>query len=111
MSINLYNYATTDAVYFKVTKDGVGLTGQAPFSTGDIKLSIDGTAFTDIPVGEITEVDSASGLGIYKWQPASGTQTTGEVLIINIKEVVGTNFDENCIIMSTGGNASARFSG
>jgi hypothetical protein len=105
MAHDLHVYGSLDPIYFKVTKNGVGVTGQAPFSTGDIQLSIDGGTFSNIDT-EVTEV----GLGWYKWTP-TGTETQGQVLIINVKEVVGTNFDENGLVIATGGNASARFSG
>jgi len=105
MSIHFQVYGVLDPIYFKVTKNGVGLVA-APFSTGDIQLSIDGAAFTDVPLIEIAEV----GLGVYEWTP-TGTATTGKVLILNIKELTGTNFDENCLIIATGGNALARHSG
>ena len=101
----LYNYGTLDPIPFKVTKNGAGVTGLT-FSTGDIQASVDGAAFANIDT-EITE----TGLGWYLWTPTIATQTQGEFVIINVKEVLGTNFDENGIVLYTGGNASARYSG
>ena len=103
---DLYNYGSTDTIPFKVTKNSVAVTGLAPFSTGDIQASVAGAAFANID-SEVTEI----GLGWYLWTPTVATQTQGEFVIINVKEVLGTNFDENGIVLYTGGNASARYSG
>ena len=101
----LYNYGTLDPIPFKVTKNGVGVTLET-FSTGDIQASVAGAAFANIDT-EITEI----GLGWYLWTPTVATQTQGEFVIINIKEASGTTFDENGIVLYTGGNANARFDG
>jgi hypothetical protein len=116
MSIHFQVYGSTDPFYFKLTKNGLGVNGLT-ISTEDIMLSIDGGAWQDIS-GEVTEVDPTVGpaaggvpYGIYKWQPTLASQTQGKVLILNVAEIAGTNFDENCLIIATGGNASARHSG
>ena len=107
MAIQQQVYANTDPIYFKLTKNGVGVTGQAPFSAGDIFACVDGGAGTDISAN-VTE--TTFGYGWYVWTPTAG-QTTGLVIIINIAEAVGTNFDENGMSIVTGGNSSARMSG
>ena len=107
MSHNLYTYGTTSPIYFKVTLDGAGVTGLT-FQDADIQLSKDGVSFSSINADTtVTEV----GFGVYEWVPASPTETEAEVLIINIKDNSGSAFDENCLIIATGGNSSARFSG
>ena len=106
MSHNLYNYGSQDTVYFKITLSGVGQTGLT-FQDVDIKLYQDGTGVDNIGL----ECNNEVGMGIYYWQPTAGTQTDCEVMQINIKDDDGAAFDENCLIISTGGNANARFSG
>lgn len=105
MSFPFQIYANLEPIYFKITKNGDGVTGQT-FTLGDIQLSKDGGTFANIPVDEFAEV----GLGWYKWTP-TGTETTAKVVVVNISELSGTNFDENGFSFSTGGNASARFAG
>ena len=84
-------YGNLDPIPFKLTKSNAGVTGLAPFSANDIQLSVDGAAFSDIS-SEVTE----KGLGWYEWQPTAASQTQAQYyLIVNIKEVSGTNFDEN----------------
>ena len=112
MSINLYNYGTQDPVYFKATLDGAGVTGLT-FADADIELSKDGGNWASINADTtVVEVESAAGYGVYKWTPQATTETEAEVLILNIKDADSTTvFDENCLIIVTGGHASARFSG
>ena len=111
MSINLYNYGSQDPVYFKATLDGAGVTGLT-FADADIELSKDGGNWASINADTtVVEVESAAGYGVYKWTPQATTETEAEILILNIKDAAGAEFDENCLIIATGGNASARFSG
>ena len=110
MSIHLQVYGNLDPIYFKITKSAVAV-ASLTFSTGDIALSIDGGAWANIDT-EVTEMIGAGlGKGWYVWQPTLAAQTQGKVFIINVKEITGTNFDENGLAISTGGDASARFSG
>ena len=106
MSFDFHIYGSTDPIYFKVTLSGAGVPSLVPFATDDIQLSKDGAAFADIS-GDVTEV----GLGVYAYTPNPATDAQCEVMIINIKDVAGSAFDENCLIIQTGGNASARFNG
>ena len=102
-------YGNLDPIPFKLTKNGVAVTGMAPFSANDIQLSVDGAVGIDIS-GECSE--TAFGNGWYEWQPTSAAQTQAQYyIIINIKEVLGTNFDENGLSLATGGDANARHSG
>jgi hypothetical protein len=109
MAIQFQVYANLDPIYFKVTKNGLGVAGLT-FSTGDISISIDGAAWVDIDTEVAEMVGASSGRGWYVWTP-TGTETTGKVIIVNVAEVSGTNFDENGLAIATGGNASARHSG
>jgi len=107
MSHDLYTYGTQDPIYFKVTLNGVGVS--VTFQDADVKL-FDVTLETWSNIGlEVT----SHGNGIHKWIPSAASQTQEEVVIINIKDDAGGPgvFDENCLIIATGGNASARFSG
>jgi hypothetical protein len=105
----LFNYGTTDAIPFKVTKNGEGVSGLT-FSAGDIyHITPAGTA-TDV-TGDITELNATNGKGIYVYTPSAASYTEHEWFIINVDEASGTNFDENMIVCMTGGNASARYSG
>ena len=111
MSINLYNYGAQDPVYFKATLSGVGVTGLT-FQDADIELSKDGGNWASISASTtVVEVEVAAGYGVYKWTPQAASETQAEVFVLNIKDAAGTEFDENCLIIATGGNASARFSG
>ena len=106
-----YEYGVIDkSIPFKLTKNGVAVTG-ITFSTsgvGDVTLSIDGGATTNI-ASECLE--TTGGLGWYEWTPTSATQTQGSYAIINIAEVSGTNFDENSVTLQFGGHASAWLNG
>lgn len=105
MSHDLYTYGTTDPIYFKLTLSGVAVTG-VNFDAADVKLSKDGGAFANIGADC---AETTGGLGWYSWTPASVSDTQCNVIIINVKDNVGSAFDENGIVMATGGNASARF--
>ena len=105
---SLYRYASTDPIYFKITKDGDGF--DATLAAGDVRLSKDGGTVADID-GECTAVDSTNMVGVFEWQPTSGTQTTADMLIIAVKDIGGTAFDENLIILQTGGDSNARLNG
>ena len=108
MPLLLQVYGNLDPIPFKITKNGAAVPGLT-FSANDIQLSVDGAAGTDIS-SECTE--TTLGLGWYQWQPTSAAQTQANYyIIINVKEVVGTNFDENGISLATGGHGSARHSG
>jgi hypothetical protein len=110
LSHNLYNYGTIDPIYFKITLNGVGV--NPTLATGDVILTNDGGATTEDIYDECTAIDGTNLVGIFEWQPTLAAQTQGEVVILNIKDVsAGGAFDENCLILSTGGNTSARFSG
>jgi len=107
MSHDLYTYAQTDKVFFKLTLLGVAVTGVV-LQDADVKLLKDGAAAADIGL-ECTEC--VGGLGWYEWQPSLAAQTSSEVLIINIKDAIGSAFDENAVLLTTGGNIAARFNG
>lgn len=104
----LYKYGSIDPVPFKVTKNGEGLAGFT-FATGDITLSVDGGASANID----TEVaESTFAKGWYIWTPtAAATQTQGNFAIINVKQLAGTDYDENGVVLQFGGNASAWLDG
>lgn len=101
----LVRYGALDPIPFKVTLSAVAVTGLT-FSAADIQLSKDGAAFANIG-SEISEID----LGWYIWTPTAATQTQCAFGIINVKDDVGSAFDENGIVFLTGGNASARYNG
>lgn len=109
MSIHQQVYANLDPIYFKLTKNGVGVPNQT-FSTGDIYHSVDESAWVDVSANVTEYIGANQGKGIYKWTPSTG-QTSGYVIVLNIDEAAGTNFDENCLIIVTGGNALARHRG
>ena len=106
--INQYRYANTDPIYFKLTKNGAAILAYT-FSANDVQAKIgNGTAtgWVDISTA-ITE----EGLGWYQWTPTSAAQTTGKVIIINVKDAVGTDFDENGLSIITGGDELAMLNG
>lgn len=107
---DLYNYGTTEPIPFKVTKNGAGV-DSITFSSWDVQLSLQGSAFLDIS-GQCDEmIGTGQGEGWYVWTPSIAAYTSVPYFIIHIKEQAGTNFDENGLVFYTGGNASARFSG
>jgi len=108
MSINLHVYASTDPIYFKFTLAGVGV--DPTLVLGDVTLSKDGGTVTDIPLVELTPVDALNMVGAYLWTPTA-VEASCKVMVVNIKDQAGSAFDENMLIISTGGHASARFSG
>ena len=107
MSHDLYEYAATDTIYFKLTLNGVGV--NPTLAAADFYLSQDGAAGVQLDTLP-TAVDSTNMPGVFEWTPIT-TETDCEVMILNIKDAAGSAFDENCLIIATGGHASARFSG
>ena len=111
MSHDLYVYGSQDPIYFKVTLNGVGVSGLT-FQDADIELSKDGGNWASINADtSVVEIESGAGYGVYKWTPENAADSQCEVMILNIKDAAGSAFDENCLIIATGGHASARFSG
>lgn len=106
---DLYRYGSTDPIYFKITKDGDGI--DVTLAAGDVYLSKDGGTVADI-IAECTAVDSTNLPGVYEWQPTSSTQTSAKILLIAVRDVsAGGVFDENLILVQTGGNALASLDG
>ena len=109
--INQYRYANTDPIYFKLTKNGEAVgdkTGYA-FSALDVQTKIgDGTITNWV---DISTAITYEGLGWYQWTPTAAAQTTGKVILINIKDAVGTDFDENGLSIITGGDPAAMLNG
>ena len=109
MSHHLYTYGQIDPFYFKLTLNSVGV--NVTLATDDIQLIIDGGTAIDV-TSECTAIDGTNLPGLYKWTPSLASRTEGEVLVLYIRDdSAGGDFDENCLIIATGGNASARFSG
>ena len=106
MSHDLLLYGSTEPLQFKATLNGVGVTGLT-FQAADVQLSVDGTT-TWANIGtECSEI----GNGIYAWTPTSSTQTQAEQVTISVIDSSGSLFDENALIVVTGGSSLARFSG
>lgn len=103
----LHRYGSVDPIYFKLTLNGVAVTG-ITFDAADVKLGLDGGTAANIGTA-CTE--TTFGLGWYKWTPASTANTQCKTGIINVKDNVGSAFDENGIIFITGGNAAAQYDG
>ena len=112
MSHDLHVYESVDPIYFKITLNGEGV--NVTLATNDVRLSKDGASggsIIDITT-ECAAVDGTNLPGLYKWTPSLASRTQCEVMAIYIKDASAEGaFDENCLIISTGGNASARFSG
>jgi len=101
-----YPYGTTEPIPFKITLNGVGITGLT-LVNADLALSKDQGAFANIGL-EVTEIDK----GWYYWTPSDVAQTQAKTLIINLKDTVNSGvFDENAMVIRTGGNASAFYPG
>jgi len=112
MSHDLYTYGGQDRIYFKLTLNGVGV--NPSLATNDVILSKDGASggsVVDI-TADCTPVDATYVPGVFYWTPDLASRTQCEVMIISIKDFdYGGDFDEDCLIIATGGHASARFSG
>lgn len=104
---DMYRYGTLKPVYFKVTLSNTGVTGLT-FDAADVQLSIDDGAAINIGA-ECTEATLA--LGWYKWTPSIASRTQGEQLLINVKDNAGSAFDENGLVILTGGHSSAYYDG
>ena len=111
---DLYWYGKLRPIPFKITKDGAGI--NPTLVLGDVTLASFDEAtpsvitVTDIPLSEITVVDATDMLGWHVWTP-TGTKTQAEQLVINVKDVGGTAFDENGIVVTMGGHANAFLDG
>lgn len=106
MAHDLYVYGSTEPIYFAlVDSSGNKVTGHT-FVTTDVYLVVDGGADIDVSL-DCSEI----GKGIYKWTPSSGTHTQRKVICLAITDSGGSTFIDNTVIMSTGGDASAFFSG
>jgi len=103
----LHRYGSIDPFFFKLTLSGVAVAG-VTFDAADVKLSKDGAAFANIGTAC---AEATGGLGWYKWTPAAAANTQCKIGIINIKDNVGTLFDENGVVFVTGGDASAQHDG
>ena len=103
--VDLVRYGSQDPIPFKVTLSGLAVTGLT-FDAADIQLSKDAGAFANIGTA-CTEI----GLGWYAWTATLAADTQCNYGVINIKDAVGTAFDENGVVFYTGGNVAARFDG
>ena len=103
--MNIYRYGAQVPVYFKLTLNGIGVAGLT-LANDDVKLSKDGATFTSIGT-------ACTGIanGVYKWTPAVPANTQCKTFCINIRDVTGGAFDENCLIYATGGDPLAMFNG
>jgi len=108
MAINQHRYGNLDPIPFKVTKNGSAVTG-ITFSANDVQSKIANDLTTGW--GDISSEITEEGLGWYSWTPTTASQTSGKLILINIAEVSGTNFDENGLSVQTGGNSLARLNG
>lgn len=105
MSIDIYRWGDTDPIYFKLTLNGAGVV--TTLAAADVKLYKDGTY-----TGDVGTACTSIGAGLYKWTPAAGSNTQCKVMILNIKDVTSPKvFDENCLVITTGGDASAGLDG
>jgi len=105
--MQLTKYGSINPIYFKLTLSGVAVTGVV-FDAADVKLSQDGAAAINIGT-ECTETTFAGGW--YKWTPSVTSRTQCKTGILNIKDNIGTLWDENGLIFITGGHASAQYNG
>jgi len=112
MSHDLYTYGGTDPIVFALTDaNGDGVTGHSLIAA-DVKLSSidDGTPTYNTTANIGTECSEGDN-GFYYWEPSNTSQTQHDVLLIFVNDSAGSAFVENRLVIATGGNASARFSG
>lgn len=100
-------WGTIEPLPFKVTLNGDGVAGLT-FQANDIKIMSDGGAWVNAStIGTITD----KGNGWYTWTPNSTVNTQKVSLVFNIKDDIGTEFDENGAVFFTGGNVAAFYDG
>jgi len=111
MSHDLYTYGEQNPIAFVLTLNGVGVTGHS-LVAADVKLSSidDGTPTYNTTANIGTECSEGDN-GFYYWTPSAASQTQHDIILIYINDSVASDFDENRLVICTGGNASARFSG
>lgn len=109
----LYRYGATDPVYFKITKDRVGVSGLT-LEAQDVRMfaSQAGGDSDPISIGNYCS-ETTFGYGWYKFTPPSPPLylTEAKQIIVNVKDNVGTAFDEDSFILLTAGDQSALFDG
>src|SRR3990167_3370201 len=105
MSIFLRKYATATTVYFPlISYNSVSFSSTATLTTADMKISVDGAAFTTSSVAVINE-----GSYGYSYTCRAGTEMTGLTAIFVIKHTAATpTFEDQCFIIETYGNAAAQ---
>lgn len=106
---------TTVSFPFRITLNGapVDLTIDTDIVDGDVKLFKDGAHVRSVDVSaEITKISNGSHV-YYEWAPPNTSDVqAADYAVLTIEDIsAGGEFDANMIILYTGGNASARFSG
>ena len=109
MAVNQQRYGGVKPIAFKLTKNGIAVTNQT-FTLGDLQTRVvngTNTTWSNVPLTDITNL----GLGWYLWTPSETLQTSGELVLLNIKDADGTDFNENGLCLETGGDDAARHDG
>jgi hypothetical protein len=101
---------TTKTFPFTITKNGAPV--DVTLDTNDVWLVIDNVGQTDIS-SEISKVNAGTPHVSYYWQPTSAAQlqASDNILLSIVDYSGGGAFDANRIVLYTGGNVSARYSG
>lgn len=109
MSYDIIEYGSVDPIQFKFTLNGVGV--NPTLVANDVVLVQDGVVTATMGLS-CSQIGSSLTPGLHEWIPPNTIWTQGKSIILNIKDQSGTGrFDENCIIISTGGHALSRFNG
>lgn len=105
MGAFLRKYATATTVYFPlISYNSVSFSSTATLTTADMKISVDGAAFTTSSVG-IVNVGSFG----YSYTCRAGSEMTGKISIFVIRHTAATpTFEDQSFIIETYGNASAQ---
>lgn len=111
MAVDIHRYGSDKPIPFKITLNGKGV--NPTLVTGDIRYSYDNSGIiTDVDLTTITAVSPSLMPGVYTWTPTNA-QASCEVMILNIKDqtVSSPTFDENMLVIVTGGDDLARLNG
>jgi len=103
---DLHLYGSIDPIYFVLVDSNGARVASHTFVATDVYLIVDGGADIDVS----TECSHVSK-GLYKWTPSIASRTQREVINLLITDSGGSTFIDNAVILYTGGDASARFSG
>ena len=101
-------YGSTRPKSLKITLSGVGV--NATLATGDVKIVKDGGTPANVAILP-TAVDGTNAPGLFRWTPTLAEMQAEEVVLLIKDQDATPLFDENMLVIETGGDVSARWDG